>query len=54
MLLGTLDASLLGYLLTDKEAIAMTQGQRTIRAGEETIRAGQDLSSCLILWQSLK
>ena len=33
MLLGTLDASLLGNLLT---------GKQTIRAGEGTIRAGQD------------
>ena len=33
MLLGTLDASLLGNLLT---------GKSTIRAGEGTIRAGQD------------
>ena len=32
-LLGTLDASLLGYLLTDKG---------TIKAREDTIRAGQD------------
>ena len=49
MLLGTLDPSLLGNLLTDKGAIAMSQGckanmpgQGTIRAGEGTIRAGQD------------
>ena len=33
VLLGTLDASLLGNLLT---------GKGTIRAGEETIRAGQN------------
>ena len=33
MLLGTLDASLLGNLLT---------GKGTIRAGEGTVRAGQD------------
>ena len=33
MLLGTLGASLLGNLLTDKD---------TIRAGEGTIRVGQD------------
>ena len=49
MLLGTLDPSLLGNLLTGKGAIAMSQGckanmpgQGTIRAGEVTIRAGQD------------
>ena len=34
MLLGTLDATLLGNLFTDKG---------TITAGEGTIRAGQDL-----------
>ena len=33
MLLGTLDASLLGNLLT---------GKGTTKAGEDTIRAGQD------------
>ena len=40
MLLGTLGASLLGNLLTGKEAIAASQGGGTIRADEETIRAG--------------
>ena len=49
MLLGTLDASLLGNLLTGKGVILAREG--TIRAGEEaiatsqrwgTIRAGQD------------
>ena len=33
MLLGTLGASLLGYLLT---------GKGTIRAGEDTVRVGQN------------
>ena len=42
MLLGTLGASLLGNLLTDKRAIATSQGRDTIRAGEGTVRAGQD------------
>ena len=48
MLLGTLGASLLGNLLTGKEAIAMSQGckvnmseQGTIRAGDGTIRTVQ-------------
>ena len=40
MLLGTLGASLLGNLLTDKGV--MTAGDCTIRAGEGTIRAEQD------------
>ena len=40
MLLGTLDASLLGNLLT---------GKSTIRAGEGTIRAGQEFWCYLIL-----
>ena len=42
MLLGTLGASLLENLLTDKGVIATSQGGGTIRAGEGTIRAGQD------------
>ena len=37
MLLGTLDASLLGNLLTGKVTIRAREG--TIRAGESTIRA---------------
>ena len=40
MLLDTLDASLLGNLLTVKGVIR--DGEGTIRAGEGTIRAGQD------------
>ena len=39
MLLGTLSTSLLGNLLTGKEAIATSQGRDTIRAGEGTFRA---------------
>ena len=48
MLLGTLGASLLGYLLTGKGAIATSQGRDTIRAGGDafkgasTFGAGQD------------
>ena len=42
MLLGTLGASLLGNLLTNKGAIVASQGQGTIRAGEGTVGAGQD------------
>ena len=51
MLLGTLDASLLGTLFTGKAkgVIATSQGREanmpgrgTSRAGEDTIRAGQD------------
>ena len=49
MLLGTLGASLLGNLLTGKEAIAASQvhkanmvGRGTIRADEGTVSAGQD------------
>ena len=42
MLLGTLGASLLGNLLTDKAMIGKSQGRGTIGAGEETARAGQD------------
>ena len=42
MLLGTLGASLLGNLLTGKEATAVSERRGTIRAGEGTIRAGQD------------
>ena len=36
MLLGTLGASLLGNLLTDKEGITTSQGRGTIRADEGT------------------
>ena len=49
MLLDTLGASLLGNLLIDKRAIAMSQGRKAnmpgrgpIRAGEDKIRAGHD------------
>ena len=42
MLLGTLGASLFGNLLTDKVAIATSQGWDTIRAGKGTIRAGEN------------
>ena len=42
MLLGTLGASLLGNLLTGKEAIATSQGRGTLRAGESTVIACQD------------
>ena len=45
MLLGILNASLLGNLLA---------GKGTIRAGEGTIRAGQDFQCSLILQQILK
>ena len=41
MLLGTLDAILLGNLLTGKGRKANNPGQGTIRAGEGTIRAGE-------------
>ena len=41
MLLGTIDASLLGNLLTGKEAVTTSQGRRTIRAGEVAFRAGE-------------
>ena len=47
MLLGTLDAILLGNLLTDKSTVRAIEG--TIRAGEGTIRAGQNLYCLLIL-----
>ena len=40
MLLGTLDASLLGNLLTGTDTIRVGEG--TIRAGKGAIRAGQD------------
>ena len=40
MLLGTLDASLLGNLSTGKNAIKAGEG--TTRAGKGTVRAGQD------------
>ena len=42
MLLGTLGASLFGNLLTDKVAIATSQGRDTIRVGKGTIRAGEN------------
>ena len=41
VLLGTLDASLLGNLLTGDGAIATTQGRSTIRANEGTFRTGE-------------
>ena len=41
VLLGTLDASLLGNLLTGDGAIATTQGRSTIRADEGTFRTGE-------------
>ena len=40
MLLGTLGASLLGNLLTDRGA--MRAGEGRIKAGEGKVRAGQD------------
>ena len=40
MLLGTLGASLLGYLLASKGTTSADEG--TIRAGSGTIRAGQE------------
>ena len=49
MLLGTLGASLLGYVLTGKGVKAkilekglIRAGEGTIRTGEGTFRAGQD------------
>ena len=42
MLLGTLGASLLRYLLAGKGVIATSQGRGTIRAGDGTVRAGLD------------
>ena len=49
MLLGTLDASLLGNLLTGKRVISTSQGDEanmcargTIKSGEGTVRAGQE------------
>ena len=36
-----LGSRLLGNLLTGKRAIAMSQGQGTIRAGKGTIRTGE-------------
>ena len=41
-LLGTLDASLLGNLLTDKGAITAGEGAIATSEGRGTIRAGQD------------
>ena len=45
MLLGTLDASLLGNILTGRGAIAKRQGRGINRAGkgQETNRAGEDI-----------
>ena len=43
MLLGTLGASLVAILLTDKGVIATSQGWGTIRAAEVTFRAGEGL-----------
>ena len=61
MLLGTLDASLLGNLLTGKVAIATSQwpgkiraGEDTFRAVESTVRAGQNFKCQLILELILK
>ena len=48
-LLGTLGASLLGNLLTNKATIATSQDEGTIRAGEGRIRAGQVFKCRLIL-----
>ena len=39
--LGTLDANLLGNLLTGKGGIATSQERGTIRAGKGTFRAGE-------------
>ena len=47
ILLGTLDASLLGNLLTGKGTIRAGEG--TLRAGEGTIRPGQDFKCHFIL-----
>ena len=41
MLLGTLGASLLRNLLTDKGAIATSRGRGTFRAGEGTFRGDE-------------
>ena len=41
MLLSTLDATLLGNLLTGKGAIGTSQGQGLIRASEGTFTAGE-------------
>ena len=49
MLLGTLDASLLGNLWTGKVAIATSQWPGKIRAGEDTFTAGQNFKCQLIL-----
>ena len=38
----------------DKTAIAISQGERVIRAGEGTIRAEQDFQSHRVLWLILK
>ena len=67
MLLGTLDTSLLGNLLTSSElyragkgkgAIATSQGRGINRAGEGVLRAGYgnkaDFSYCFILSLILK
>ena len=52
MLLGTLGASLLGNLLTGKEAIAKDQGQGIYRAGKgrEVLRAGERIVMEIIKW----
>ena len=42
MLLGNLDGSLLGNLLTGKGAIVASQGRGTVRADEGAIRAGEN------------
>ena len=42
MLFGTLDASLLGNLLTGKRAIATSQGRQANMPWRGTIRVGQD------------
>ena len=45
MLLGTLDASLLGNILAGKETVAMSQGRWVNRAGEGIVRVGYGRSS---------
>ena len=52
MLLSTLDASLLGNLLTGKDTIKAEEG--TIRAGEDTVRASQNFWCHLIFELILK
>ena len=42
LLLGNLDHSLLGNLLTGKAAIVASQGRGTVRAGEGKLRASEN------------